>query len=112
MGEQQVSLRPECRDAVSGPATSDETVLFLIKESVERRKGLIRGRLHDGNGGHCAMGCMWADNPKVVVRSALLEEVATVNDSVPATATPQERWKTVRSWLRLKLKAIAKKAQE
>ena len=99
-------LRPEC-GASNKPAMSDETVLFLVRDSVARRKVLIHGRLHDRNGNHCAMGAFWTDNPGVIVTSALLDEVATVNDSVPPSATPKERWKKVNSWIRWKLRVVA-----
>lgn len=99
-------LRPECRSS-SKPALSDDTALYLIRDSVAKRRVLIHGRLHDGRGHHCAMGCFWQDNPRAVVNTALLDEVAAVNDSVPPTATPQERWKKVHSWLRWKLRVLA-----
>jgi hypothetical protein len=76
--------RPECKqaspDAISLP---DDTALFLIRNSVARRRSLIFGRLHDGAGNHCAMGAFWADNPKTAVNAALIDEVAAVNDSIP-----------------------------
>jgi hypothetical protein len=99
--------RPECSNSKE-PAISDETALFLIRDSVARRRVLIHGRLHDGRGHHCAIGSFWADNPNVTLNSSLIDEVATVNDSVPPSATPQERWKKVNSWLRFKLRMLAK----
>lgn len=51
---QMSRLRPECGSS-SRPATADDTVLFLICESVAHRRTLIHGRLHDGKGHHCAM---------------------------------------------------------
>lgn len=95
-------------ESVSGRlATSDETVLWLVKQSVARRRSLIYGTLHDGLGGHCAMGCLWEDHPGILVNDALIDEVATVNDSVPRSASPKTRWKTVSSWLRWKLSVLA-----
>lgn len=88
-------------------AIPDDTALFLIAGSVSRRRSLIYGKLHDGYGDHCAIGCFFDDNPKATLHSALIDEVAAVNDAVPASATPQERWKKVRSWLRWKLKVMA-----
>lgn len=99
-------LRPECGTS-NKPALSDETVLYLVRDSVGRRKELIRGRLHDGKGGHCAMGAFWTDNPKATVNSALIDEIATVNDSIPSTATAKERWKKVNSWIRWKIRVMA-----
>jgi hypothetical protein len=100
-------LRPiGVRDS-NDPAMSDDTALFLIRQSVLRRKELIFGKLDDENGAHCAIGAFWADNPYVTLRSSLIDEVAAVNDSVPSTATPRQRWKVVNSWLRFKVAALA-----
>jgi hypothetical protein len=101
-------LRPDCSRAdPSTPALENSTALYLIRDSVAKRRSLIHGRLHDRNGGHCAIGCFWEDNPKTVLASSLVDEVAAVNDSIPPTATPHERWKKVNSWLRWKLKVLA-----
>lgn len=100
------TLRPEC-SASKDTAINDATALYLIRDSVAKRRSLIHGRLHDGNGGHCAMGAFWTDNPKATVNTALIEEVAAVNDSIPKTASPHERWKKVNGWLRWKLKVLA-----
>lgn len=101
------TLRPECKaagkDSIHIPR---DTALFLIRDSVERRGQLLHGRLHGPNGLHCALGCFWKDNPKTSLDTDLIEEVAAVNDSVGPNATPQERWKKVRGWLRWKLQAM------
>ncbi len=102
-------LRPELRTAPNSQALSDDTALFLIRDSVARRRSLIFGRLHDGKGHHCAIGSFWTDNPSAVLHSSLIDEVAAVNDSVPETATPHERWKKVNSWLRWKIAVLAGK---
>lgn len=94
------------------PALPDETALYLIRDSVSRRRELIFGRLHDGAGGHCAIGSFWADNPNTTLRSKLIDEVATVNDSLGPNASPQERWKKVNSWLRWKVRIISAKRGE
>lgn len=99
-------LRPECGTS-SKPAISNDTALYLIRDSVAKRRSLIYGRLRDGRGGTCAMGAFFADNPNAVVYETLIDEVAAVNDSVPRTATPHERWKKVNSWLRWKLRVLA-----
>ncbi len=98
-------LRPECTSA-HGYSIPNDTALFMIRDSVARRRTLIHGRLH-WRGKHCAMGCFWADNPDAIVNTELLEEVAAVNDSLPAGATSQQRWKKVNEWLRFKIKSIA-----
>src|SRR3954469_11864585 len=105
-GGMMSKLRPECGTATT-PAISNDTALYLIRDSVAKRRTLIHGKLHDGKGHHCAMGAFWTDNPKAVVSSSLVDEVAAVNDSIPPTATPQERWKKVNSWLRWKLRMLS-----
>jgi hypothetical protein len=107
-------FRPECFDATTkdGPAIPDDTALFLIRESVAKRRELIFGKLHDGYGNHCAIGAFWQDNPKAVLHSSLIDEVAAVNDSVPPSATAKERWKKVNSWLRFKIASLSKRSQK
>ena len=100
-------LRPECSTS-TGTAMPNDTALFLIRNSVLRRRELIYGRLHDNYGGYCAIGAFWEDNPKAILHSSLIDEVAAVNDSVPLTATPRERWKKVNSWLRFKIASLTK----
>lgn len=99
-------LRPECGTSTK-PAISDDTALYLIRDSVAKRRSLIYGRLRDGRGGTCAMGAFWEDNPKAVVHSSLIDEVAAVNDSIPRNATAHERWKKVNGWLRWKIRVMA-----
>lgn len=100
-------LRPELITPRSGSSLPDDTALFLIRDAVARRCHLIHGRLDGPNGEHCALGAFWADNPRAILNDSLCDEVAAVNDSVPPTATPHERWKKVNSWLRFKIKALA-----
>lgn len=100
-------FRPELRTISDRDALPDDTALYLIRDSVARRNSLIFGRLHDGKGEHCAIGSFWADNPRAVLSTSLVDEVAAVNDSVPETASPHERWKKVNSWLRWKIRVLA-----
>ena len=102
-------LRPECATS-KDPALPYDTALYLIKNAVERRGSLVYGQLNDKRGGHCAIGAFWADNPGTTLTTDLIDEVAAVNDSVPPTATPKERWLTVRRWLRWKVRTLAVKA--
>lgn len=97
-------FRPECKDSRE-PALPDDTALFLIRDSVLKRRELIHGALHRG-GLSCAIGAFWEDNPGTTLHSSLIDEVAAVNDSV-MNATPKERWKKVSSWLRWKIKVMA-----
>lgn len=107
MGSSKLRGNETC-DAKGKVAMPDDTALYLIRDSVARRRSLIHGRLHDGVGHHCAIGCFWDDNPNVTLHSALIDEVAAVNDSVPSTATPKERWEKVMGWLRWKIKVLAR----
>ena len=100
-------LRPECKTSYGGKSIPYDTALYLIRDSVARRRSLIFGKLNDGKGGHCAIGSFWQDNPGTILTSALVDEVAAVNDSVPPSATPHERWKKVNSWLRWKIRVLA-----
>ena len=95
----------------SSRSISEETALYLIGQSVARRRELIFGQLHDGFGHHCAIGAFWEDNPRVSLSLDLIDEVAAVNDSVPPTCSARERWKTVNSWLRWKIQVLAGKAK-
>jgi hypothetical protein len=101
--------RPEI-SKINKPALSYETALFLIRDSVAKRRSLIFGRLHDGKGNHCALGAFWTDNPKAVLNTSLVDEVAAVNDSIPQTATAHQRWKKVNEWLRFKVAGLVRKA--
>ncbi len=103
-------LRPEC-GCGNGVALPDDTAIFLIRDAVARRRSLAYGRLHDSAGRSCAMGAFWEDNPKLTTSWKLLEEVAAVNDSLPRTATPQQRWKKTMEWLRWKTKVLAQGSQ-
>jgi hypothetical protein len=101
-------LRSEgCQDS-NQRALPDDTALYLIKQSVGSRRKLIHGRLH-ANGEHCAIGAFWTDNPKTALNSSLIDEVAAVNDSIPPSAPPHQRWKAVNSWLRFKIASLAGK---
>jgi hypothetical protein len=101
-------LRPGLPDS-NKPAMPDDTVLFLLRDSLARRKGLIYGKITDSAGEHCAIGAFWADHPGTTLHSSLIDEVAAVNDSVPPSATPRDRWKKVNSWLRFKIASLTSK---
>ena len=104
------SLRPECITSHDA-ALPDDTALFLIRDAVGSCRALIYGRLDDQEGGHCALGQFWKYNPHTTLRSSLIEEVAAVNDSIPPSATPHQRWKKVNSWLRFKIASLTKAAE-
>lgn len=100
-------LRPECSTCTDGrPALPYDTALFMIRDSVAKRRSLIYGRLNGPNGAHCAIGAFWEDNPRQLLKSSLIDEVAAVNDSLPPSATPHERWEKVNNWLRFKIRSL------
>lgn len=101
-------LRSEGVQDSNGTAMPYDTALYLIRDSVAKRRSLIHGRLKNGSGEYCAIGAFWKDNPGTTLSSALIDEVAAVNDSVPPSATPKERWKKVNSWLRFKIASLTK----
>ena len=98
----------EVSDA-DGPALSYRIAIDLIYKSVARRRSLAYGTLHDDSGKHCAIGCFWADHPGAVLYADLIDEVAAVNDSLPAGKSPKQRWKYVMRWLRQKANAMTRR---
>lgn len=75
----------------------------MIRDSVERRSGLIHGKLWDGQGGFCAIGAFFEDNPKLSLQNGLIDEVAAYNDSIPKGVGAYERRNKVLRWLTAKL---------
>lgn len=89
------------------PAIPNDTALYMIRDAVERRQHLIRGRLEDGSGGVCAIGAFFADNPRAVLSSALIDEVAGYNDSIISGSGTRVRRNRVLEWLRWKIDVLA-----
>lgn len=75
---------------------------YMIRDAVERRRGLISGRLEDANGGVCAVGAFFKDNKNVALPTRLVDEVAAYNDSM-RSLTPFKRRVRVIRWLTAKL---------
>lgn len=99
------SLRPTLQDSARGtfaPTVFDS--FYMIRDSVERRTGLIHGRLRDGSG-VCAIGAFFDDNPKLALNSGIIEEVAAYNDSL-RKCTPYERRNKVLRWLTAKIAVL------
>lgn len=99
-------MRPTLRDT-NRPAVPDPTALYMIADSVARQTQLVHGQLHDMHGHSCAVGAFFNDNPKAVLHSALIDEIATYNDSMP-DVTRRERRNRVLRWLRWRLKVLAR----
>ena len=108
-------MRPEAGNANSlGPYVNPSKVgadridrigaLYAIYKSVARRRSLAFGALDDDEAGkHCAIGCFWEDNKYTPLPTVIVDEVAAVNDAVPADAKPKERWAIMMQWLRSQL---------
>lgn len=96
-------FRPEVVDAGPNdpPAPQGATAYLVIYNAVKEQNGLIYGRLHQG-GEHCAIGSYFAQRNHCPLPTAIIDEVAAVNDSAPK-ATPKQRRMMVLRWLRWKL---------
>ncbi len=81
------------------------TAYYEVLGAVESQKGLIHGKLDDFTGAHCALGSYYAAHPKQAFPSEMIDEIASVNDSVP-NATPLQRKKFVIKWLKWKLSTM------
>jgi len=88
-------------------AVPDDDALYMIRDSVARRHTLIWGRLEDREGHVCAIGAFFADNGGKALNSALVDEVAAYNDSVPPSVPDRERRNKVLEWLNWKLDVLA-----
>jgi hypothetical protein len=97
-------LRPEISYGGNNPMPSTGTALLLTYNAVRAQPALIHGRLH-ANGLHCALGSFWEINKKLSYPPALIDEVAAVNDSMPA-ASGLARKRMVLRWLRWKLRQM------
>jgi len=97
-------LRPECSSGKGSPCPTNGTAYLMILNAVETRDRLIAGRLHE-NGEHCAIGSFFEVNPHTALPTAIIDEVAMVNDSMPTTSARQRKIRVAR-WLRWKLKQL------
>lgn len=96
-------LRPELVDSTRPLYVPPrDTALLLIHNAVkDRDAGLIHGHLHQ-KGESCAIGCYFDAHRDYSLPSALIDEVAAINDSVPRYTMKQRRAYVLR-WLRWKL---------
>lgn len=95
-------LRPELKGNPKGyPSMSNGTAYMMIYSAVQSKPGLVHGRL-ETNGDFCAIGSYFDINDKTALPSALIDEVAAVNDSVPHLSMRQRKVHVAR-WLRWKL---------
>ena len=94
-------LRPTLGTNSTKPCMANGTAYLMILSAVDRADGLIHGKLHD-RGKSCAIGNYFKINGNTALPSALIDEVAAVNDSVPHL-TMLQRKRYVSRWLRWKL---------
>jgi hypothetical protein len=86
------------------PCPSNGTAYLMAYNAVLAAPGLIRGRLNGPHGEHCAIGWVFANKTApLALKFDFVDEVAMVNDSVPASASPKQRRLVVLRWLRWKL---------
>lgn len=94
-------MRPELTGTGNRPAPTNGTAYYVIYNAVQAQPGLIHGKLHEGRE-HCAIGSYFAQPNSAPLYETMIDEVATVNDSVPY-ATKAERRAVVLRWLKWKL---------
>jgi hypothetical protein len=95
-------MRPETISARHNePCLDDFDAYFMIRDAVERKGRLIKGKLHDSFGDSCAIGAFWDDNPKLSLHTSIIDEVARYNDSV--RGTEHQRRDKVLAWLNAKI---------
>jgi hypothetical protein len=99
-------LRPGLNDSKE-QALPDETAYYAVYGAVQAQDGLCHGKLHDGRGAHCAIGSLWTTSHSTL-KSAFIDEVAAVNDSVPHLSNKQRKAHVLR-WLRWKLDRLGVK---
>jgi hypothetical protein len=87
------------------PRVAGLVALRMIRDSIAKRPGLIRGKLNGKNGTHCALGCFWADHEELAIKAELTNEIAKVNDSV--ARDPKKRREAVLKWLDRKIAALS-----
>lgn len=97
-------LRPQLQDGSKWPCMSNGTAYLMILGAVKVQDGLVHGKLHE-YGEHCAIGSYFEINDRTSLPSALIDEVAAVNDSVPHLSNKQRK-AYVAKWLRWKLSQV------
>lgn len=97
-------LRKELRSGSTKPCMSNGTAYMMILSAVQRRPGLIHGKLHE-YGEHCAIGSYFEINDETSLPETLIDEVAAVNDSVPHLSNRGRKLHVAR-WLKWKLAGL------
>lgn len=95
-------LRSTLRDSSRRADLDGPSAYYALLGEVDASPGLLHGKLDGPHGGHCAIGWYFADHLGGTLSAAFIDEVATINDSVPSY-TPKQRKAFVARWLRWKL---------
>ena len=109
MASNDSKMRPELNrpgNNSNKPAPDRADAFYLIRDAVKDAQGLIHGKLH-GDGMSCAIGSFWDRNPNLALYTDVIDEVAMINDSIPANVAPRTRRNRVLAWLNWKLKVMA-----
>ena len=99
-------IRPTLVDG-RGPCLTNGSAYLAVYNAVKAAPGLLHGHL-DGrraDGEHCAIGWYFALPSHICLPNAFIDEVAVMNDSVPA-ASPRQRRLMMLRWLRWKLAQV------
>lgn len=101
-------LRPTLTDGKLGtPCPTNGTAYMLVLAAVKRQRGLVHGKLEQ-HGEYCAIGSYFHDHKGTALPSALIDEIAMVNDAVPHF-TERSRKAYVMKWLKWKLSTFGMK---
>lgn len=100
------AIRPEVNRGTNAPAIYNGTAYYAIYNAVRDQDELIHGRLH-AHGAHCAIGAFFAaTGNRTALPFDIIDEVAAVNDSIPAWESGKKRKQAVQRWLRWKLQTL------
>jgi hypothetical protein len=97
-------LRPTLTSGSDKYCPSGALAYYEVLAAVEAQDGLLHGRL-DGWGAHCAIGSYFDVHKNQSCPTAVVDEVASINDSVPSF-TRAQRKEYVKRWLKWKLSTL------
>lgn len=96
-------LRPTLEPGGDSPVVKDGTAYLLIYRSIQAESGgLLHGVLRNKRGQVCSIGRFFNAHPQHALPGGLIDEVAAVNDSMPAK-TMAQRKRSVMKWLRWRM---------
>ena len=86
-----------------GYCPSGGTLYLLIYRSIiGKGGGLLHGKLRNHRGQACSVGRYFNDHPGTTLPTRVVDEVASVNDSMP-TKTMAQRKRAMLRWLRWRM---------